>query len=238
MKTLILFAVLLFSFVPQSLEKQNNIDGYYENDRFIVIRIDPTVSHIAMCYKNSDGEVIGDFGRLKKEYGNQIIFACNAGMFMTDLRPLGLYIEDGKVITPLNTRNASTNFYIKPNGVFYILYNGTVGICKTESWSQIYPKFATQSGPMLTINGQINSKFNIASESYRTRNGVGIDTNGKVLFILATIPVNFYEFASLFLLFDCQNSLFLDGDISDFYCPEKGLNNKYGYMSPMIIVTK
>jgi len=214
------------------------MDGYYEGSGYIVVRIDPAKHHIKTVYKNSDGEVIGDFKRLYQAYGNQVVFACNAGMFMTDLRPLGLYVQDGHMITPLNTRSASTNFYIKPNGVFYVLYNGLAGICKTEDYRSSDVKYATQSGPLLTIDGVINSKFNEQSESYRTRNGVGIDTNGKVVFILATLPMNFYEFASLFLLFDCPNSLFLDGDISDFYCPEKGLNNKYGYMSPMIIVTK
>ncbi len=138
---------------------------------------------------------------------------------------------------PLNTRSASTNFYIKPNGVFYILTDGTAQVIPTG----IIPKdikYATQSGPMLTINGEINPKFDDKSTSYKKRNGVGINKDGKVIFILSKEDVNFYDLAYTFQQLGCDNSLFLDGDISDFYCPEIGYTQMFGYMSVMIAVTK
>lgn len=243
MKTLSIFLVTLLSFVPQSLEKQKNIDGYYEDSKYVVIRIDPNGSQIVTCYKNADGEVIGDFSRLEKHIkstGHKLVFACNGGMFMEDLRPLGLYIENGEQIMPLNTKSASTNFYIKPNGVFYVLSNGSVGLKTTNDYilSQIKPKYATQSGGMLTVNGVINNKFKKESTSYNIRNGVGINKEGKVIFILSKEPVSFYEFAYMFQSMGCDNSLFLDGCISRLYCPEVGWSYQGGYMSVMIAVIK
>lgn len=249
MKTLIIFIVTLLSFVLRPLDTPNHVDGYYEDDHFIIVRVDPETSNIITCYKNADGEVINNFSRLKKHItstGHELIFACNGGMFMEDLRPLGLYVEKGRQIMPLNTRSASTNFYIKPNGVFYILSNGSVGICRTEAYeliSGLYAigedvKYATQSGPMLTIDGLINGKFNINSTSYKHRNGVGINQDGDVIFIISKAPVSFYEFADAFLMVGCANSLFLDGDISDFYYPPEGLGWWYGYMSVFIAVVK
>jgi uncharacterized protein YigE (DUF2233 family) len=248
MKLYALFLILFLTIVPQSLPKRTYIDGYTQTDRFVLVKIDPKESHLAMYYKNKYGEVLGDFYRLSqyvKHQGRQLVFACNGGMFMEDLRPLGLYIENGVQIMPLNTRSASTNFYIKPNGVFYICSNGKAGICKTEEYkliSGMYTvgediKYATQSGGMLTINGEINPKFDPNSLSWKYRNGVGIQDDGKVVFILSKEPVSFYCLAAMFQACQCNNSLFLDGDISDFYCPEIGYTQMFGYMSVMIAVT-
>ena len=84
----------------------------------------------------------------------------NGGMYKTDNSPLGLFIESTKVLTTLNTRSANGNFYLKPNGVFYITTDNQATICKTENFT-INPKikYATQSGPMLVINGQIHPAF-------------------------------------------------------------------------------
>ena len=242
MKALIVFIILLFSFVPQSLNKPRNISGYYDDGKYIVVKVNPTNMSVITCYKNSDGEVIGDFERLDQHIsstGHDLIFACNGGMFMTDLRPLGLYVENGRTLMPLNTRSASTNFYIKPNGVFYILYNGEVGLCKTEVYQGcVNVKYATQSGPMLVIDGVINPKFIETSRSYRVRNGVGMNRDGEVVFILSQYGVTFYDFAYTFQQVGCDNALFLDGDISAFYCPEVGLDWAYCYASVFIAVVK
>ncbi len=98
MKLYALFLILLLSFVPQTLPKRIYLDGYFENDNYVMVRFDPKVSHLVMYYKNKVGEVLGDFYRLNqyvKSQGKQLIFACNGGMFMEDLRPLGLYVENG-----------------------------------------------------------------------------------------------------------------------------------------------
>jgi len=242
MKTIPIFLILLLSVIPQTFRVEKNVDGVYEDELFVAVKFNPG-RNIVMCYKNSDGEILGNFSRLNnhiKSAGKQLVFACNGGMFMEDLRPLGLYVEDGRTLMPLNTRSASTNFYIKPNGVFYVLEDGTFDIKTTQNYSlsQIKPLFATQSGPMLVVDSQINKQFSYKSTSYNYRNGVGVQQDGSVVFVLSKVPVNFYEFACIFHDFGCVNALYLDGNVSDFYCPEIGYTGMHAYMSVFISVTK
>jgi uncharacterized protein YigE (DUF2233 family) len=42
----------------------------------------------------------------------------NAGMYKEDNSPLGLFIEDKKVISPLNTKSGNEIFILKPKGYF------------------------------------------------------------------------------------------------------------------------
>ena len=50
----------------------------------------------------------------------------NAGMFGEDLKPIGLYVEDGVQAKRLNRRDGYGNFHLKPNGVFYVNGSGSV----------------------------------------------------------------------------------------------------------------
>ena len=53
--------------------------------------------------------------------GKELVFAMNGGMYLPNLSPQGLYIENGKVIKQLDkTQEAYGNFYLQPNGVFLI----------------------------------------------------------------------------------------------------------------------
>lgn len=241
MRTLLLFIIL--TIIPQSVKREDhNLRCTTIADKFVVVKCNPKDVNLVMAYKNSDGEVYGDFGRLKRDLiqqGKELIFACNGGMFMEDLRPLGWYIENGKVISQLNTRSASTNFYLKPNGIFIINWDKSCRIIQTGSDYPIHQiNYATQSGPMLTINGQINPKFSKVSTSWNIRNGVGVNQDGDVVFILAVEPVSLYELADAFLFTGCDNSLYLDGIISDFYLPQIGMTREYGYMSVMIAIVE
>ena len=41
-------------------------------------------------------------------------------MYGEDLKPIGLYVENGRTLRKLNRRNGPGNFHLKPNGVFFI----------------------------------------------------------------------------------------------------------------------
>ncbi len=56
----------------------------------------------------------------------------NAGMYKQDNSPLGLFIDKKKIVTALDTTNGNGNFYLKPNGVFYITINNIAAVCTTE----------------------------------------------------------------------------------------------------------
>ena len=92
--------------------------------------------------------------------------------------------------------SAIPNFFKKPNGVFYIGY-GTAGILETERFLAERPKanFATQSGPMLIIDGAIHPAFIVNSTDRKMRNGVGVTSPTEVHFVITKDRVSFYEFA-------------------------------------------
>ena len=151
-----------------------------------------------------------------------LVFAMNGGMFKKDNSPQGLFIQHHKTLTPLDTSSGNGNFYLKPNGVFYITTDKQASISKTADFranGQI--QFATQSGPMLVIDGQIHSTFKDGSTNLNIRNGVGILPDNKVVFAMSKTKINFYDFAKYFRDLGCKNALYLDGSISRTYLPEK-----------------
>jgi uncharacterized protein YigE (DUF2233 family) len=235
-------SLLVFLLLTLVSAFQKPTAGYWGNDTYHIVRFDPKIHHIQMFWKNSDGELYSsvrwlweDFDKHKKE----LVFACNGGMFMEDLTPLGLFIENGKQKRPLNTRTGyKTNFYIQPNGVFFILTDGSAHIITSGKFSPVDVQYATQSGGMLVVDGKINPAFDPHSTSHLIRNAVGIDQKGMVYFVLSKKRVNFYDFASEFVTLGCTQALFLDGDISNFFLPDQGVLTWDCYCGVIIGVVK
>jgi len=162
----------------------------------------------------------------------------NGGMFQKDFSPLGFYIDNGTIVRQLNTREGSGNFYLKPNGVFYITKNNTAHISTTPDFeANNMIKYATQSGPMLVINGKLHEAFKEGSANVNIRNGVGILPNGDVLFAMSKTEVNFYDFANYFKDKGCNNALYLDGFVSRAYAPSQHWEQTDGDFGVMIGVS-
>lgn len=155
--------------------------------------------------------------------GQRLVFAMNGGMYRAGNQPLGLFIEKGKIKAPLDTASGAGNFYLKPNGVFYTTTKNQAVVCRTEDF--VYDPaiaYATQSGPMLVLDGRIHSAFKSGSKNLNIRNGVGILPDGRAVFVLSRQEVSLYEFAAYFQQLGCRNALYLDGLVSRMYLPEKG----------------
>lgn len=99
-------------------------------------------------------------------------------------------------------------------------------------------KFATQSGPMLLLNGTINPVFQKQSKNLNIRNGVGILNDGTLVFVMSKKEINFYDFALMFREMKCQNALFLDGFVSRTYLPEKNWVQEDGDFGVIIAVSE
>jgi uncharacterized protein YigE (DUF2233 family) len=171
-----------------------------------------------------------------KQENHTLLFAMNAGMYDENHRPIGYYVEDGKQLKKLNRRNGGGNFHLKPNGVFYVK-DGKPGVMETEVFAKsgIKPDYASQSGPMLVINGKIHPKFSETGTSRKLRNGVGIDAAGRAYFVISENAVTFWEFASLFRdEFKTDNALFFDGSVSSLYAPEINRNDGFLPLGPMV----
>ncbi|MBX7154837.1 MAG: phosphodiester glycosidase family protein [Candidatus Kapaibacterium sp.] len=197
---------------------------------------------LIMYWKNENGDILRTIQNLKEhveQQNQQLLFAMNGGMFTQEYAPLGLYIQQQKVLTSLNTKSGFGNFYIKPNGVFWVSTNNKAEITPTANFTLTKNiRYATQSGPMLLINGIINTAFTNGSKNVNIRNGVGILPNNKVLFVMSKHEVNFYDFALYFKQRGCLQALYLDGFVSRTYAPSQKWIQTDGDFGVMIAVTK
>ncbi len=137
-------------------------------------------------------------------------------------------VIDGKTLKPLNLKDAPGNFYLKPNGVFFIDGKGghIVPSTEYEAHPPAGPRLAVQSGPLLLHNGKVHPAFRADSTNRLHRNGVGVRKDGKVVFAITEFEqakrVTLYEFAEFFRSQGCENALFLDGDISRMFIDHEG----------------
>lgn len=197
----------------------------FEDQSFDVVKVDPNEFEVRLFWKDENGDPYEDFSTLRESLeaeGRHLRFATNAGIFSEDHTPGGLHVEDGSVLKNLNLRDGKGNFHMKPNGVFILGTEGA-GVMESETYQQTHPEaqVATQSGPMLVIDDNLHPDFNQGSTNRYIRNGVGVDKDGNIYFAISNERVNFYDFASLFRdKLDCPDALYLDGSISEFYCPE------------------
>jgi uncharacterized protein YigE (DUF2233 family) len=222
----------------------------FKGAAYIVCRFDPAKDDLRMFWRDSGGLPYRTFAALAadlKRDGRSLSFAINGGMYDGDLNPVGLYIEDGRTLIPANTKTVSgapgqiPNFYKKPNGVFY-LGGGKAGIPETSRFLAAPSKadYATQSGPMLVVDGKLHPAFIVNSTDRKPRSGVGIASGTEVHFVISKTWVNFHDFASFFRdALDCREALFLDGGVAaGLYAPELGRNDPPGHggYGPIIAV--
>ena len=200
-----------------------------------------TPSKLKMWMRNDAGRNIDSISGLIRYVelrGETLRFATNGGMYEPDGSPVGLYIEKGRQLSPLNTSAGKGNFYLQPNGVFYITTNNKAGIRPTKTFSESNIKYATQSGPMLVIDGRLHPAFTEGSSNLQIRNGVGILPDGKILFAMSKEPVSLYDFANFFRNNSCKNAVYLDGFVSRTYLPADNWIQTDGNFGVIIGVTE
>lgn len=213
----------------------------FEDADYIVCSFDLAESDLRLFWRHPDGKAFGTFTALAGHLegnGERLAFATNGGMYGKDYSPIGLYIEDGRELSPANIRSVPAdmkpvpNFYKKPNGIFFV-GDGNAGVMTTEAFLAAKPKvrFATQSGPMLLVNGDINPLFIPGSNDRNPRNGVCTPTPTTVDLVITVGTVNFHDFARFFRdRLKCRDALFLDGgSASALYAPELDRNDGPGH---------
>lgn len=196
---------------------------------------------LRLFHKGADGTVLGSFGRISaqlEQSGQTLVFAMNAGMYHRDRSPVGLYIEDGVQTAPIVTAGSAGNFGMRPNGVFCITPDGDFALIESRAYAARPPacRFATQSGPMLVLDGAYHPRFIPDSPSRLVRNGVGVSDDGKTAwFAVSSARVNFQEFAALFKdALGLRQALYFDGNISRLFAPDLSRND-FGFpMGPIV----
>ena len=218
------------------------VEQRFENSHFTVCTFDPARHDIALMLDAQNGRKLRSFSELATQMGkdrSRVAFAMNAGMYDINSAPIGLYIENGIGRHPVNTRNAEGNFYKKPNGIFWIDKTGS-HISTTYGFIAAAPAdviWATQSGPMLVIDGALHPEFVADGPSRKTRNGVGITTSGETLFVISDDPISFGKFARFFRdQLDCPNALYFDGTVSGIWNGATGHVTQPYPLGPFIVV--
>ena len=232
--------VLLFAaFAPARAE--NCAAVAFDGADYTVCAFDLRRDEIRLAWRGPNKAPYGNFSALAEDLhakGRSLRFAMNGGMYQEDLSPAGLYVEDGKTLHRADTRDGETNFHLKPNGVFWI-GDKSAGVTETSRYLANPPpaKFATQSGPMLVIDGRIHPKIHPTGLSAKLRNGVCVRDGVHAMFAISEGPVTFHEFARLFKdRLNCANALFLDGSVSSLYAPELGRDDELVPLGPLIEV--
>lgn len=211
-------------------------------DPFTVIAVDTRREQLELFLTDDTGAPFRRLDNLDvwlESHHRQLRFAMNAGMFEPDLSPVGLFVTQGRELKALNLANGRGNFFLKPNGVFFLTQAGP-RIVRSTQYSAPADKvlLATQSGPLLLEDGSIHPAFNPASKSKYIRNGVGV-RGDEAIFVISNVPVTFYEFAAYFKdQLHCMDALYFDGAVSSLFAPDLGRRDSTVDLGPMIGVVK
>ena len=213
------------------------IDQTFEGSSMTVC--DAALSDDVRLFHTGPDGIYGNFSVVEADldaHGQKLGFAMNAGMYRPDRSPLGLYVEEGKTISPIVTRDGPGNFGLLPNGVFCI--GDRFQVIESRRFDAERPvcRFATQSGPMLVIDGALHPDFLFTSTSLNIRNGVGVTADGlRAFFVISNEPVNFHRFARFFRdALGLPNALYLDGSISRLYAPDLGRDDLGLPLGPIV----
>ena len=215
-------------------------DVTYDENRYTLCSVDASKADMRLFLYGDNGDPLGQFGAIDAALATQdkrLVFAMNAGMYHADRAPVGHYVEDGTELMRVVPNAGPGNFGLLPNGVFCIR-DGRADVFETLDFVKQEPacRFATQSGPMLVIDGELHPRFLVDSTSRYVRNGVGTSADGtRVVFAISRNRVTFHEFGSLFRDgLNLPNALYFDGNISRLYAPETGRNDAGFAMGPVV----
>ena len=240
---LIAGALIGFSLAAPALAVECRNETWGGN-RFAVCEVDAAQEDLRLFLRNDDGAPFGHFSTIDStlaEVGEELVFATNAGMYHSDRAPVGLYVEEGTQEMRLVTNPGPGNFGLLPNGVF-CLRAGRADVIETLTFEAEAPACtsATQSGPMLVIDGALHPRFLEGSDSRYIRNGVGTSADGRrVVFVISRNLVNFYDFASFFRdHLGLPSALYFDGNISRFHAPALGRSDAGFAMGPIVGVVR
>ncbi len=197
----------------------------HDGNAYVVCKVTAGEDDLRLWLTGPDGAVFGSFDRVNRSLADQGLrlgFAMNAGMYHSDRSPVGLYRDPDGEAHGIVTSEGPGNFGMLPNGVFCIGPDG-FGVHESRRFAEQEPDclYATQSGPMLVIDGDLHPRFLVDATSRYVRNGVGVSAAGdEAYFAISQGRVTFHEFARLFRDgLGTPDALYFDGNISRLHAP-------------------
>lgn len=193
-------------------------DVTFDDLSFSTCTVDVATEDLRLFHRDVEGQLYAGFDAIEATLDVETLaFAMNAGMYHRDRAPVGLYIENGVELAPVQPNAGPGNFGLLPNGVL-CLNDGTAQVIETLAYLDAKPtcRDVTQSGPMLVIEGDLHPRFLPNSNSRFIRNGVGTSPDGTTaVFAISNQPVNFHTFGRLFRdELGLDQALYFDGKVS------------------------
>lgn len=212
----------------------------FEGSAFTICRYDKRRDRIELVLDGPHAP-LRSFAALEQQLGprtQRLRFAMNAGMYGEDGYPIGLYVEDGRGRHPINRQRGPGNFHMLPNGVFIVTADGSVAVVPSDRYDPAsHPRWATQSGPMLVIDGRLHPGIQDNGPSLHIRNGVGVDSESTAWFVISDDAVSFGRMARFFRdVLHCPNALYLDGSVSSLWDRPAGRRDSNAELGPMVAI--
>jgi len=212
----------------------------FEGVRYTVCTVDAANEELRLFLYGPEGGPMGDFGAVDdalRAADQRLDFAMNAGMYHADRRPVGHYVEDGQELMRVVPGAGPGNFGLVPNGVLCIRPT-RADVIETQAFLAQRPDctYATQSGPMLVIDGALHPRFLADGTSRFVRNGVGTTADGRsAYFVISNSAVNFHSFARFFRdVLRVPQALYFDGNVSRLHAPSIGRSDLGRRMGPIV----
>lgn len=208
----------------------------FEDTRFTDCIADPARDAVRLVI-NPELRTLGALAGSLRD-NTRIRFAMNGGMYDDEGKAIGLAVIAGRQVHRLNRKQGGGNFHLLPNGVFSAEADGW-HVRTSDAYAAATPRaeMATQSGPMLVIEGRLHPAFADDGDSRYIRNAVGIDRAGKAHFVISEEPVSFGLLARLFRdKLGCPNALFLDGSVSALWDPAAQRTDSSVALGPLLVV--
>ncbi|MFD3190285.1 phosphodiester glycosidase family protein [Sedimentitalea sp. HM32M-2] len=232
--------VLLSSLAALPAMAQQCRDLDHAGNAYTMCEVDAETADLRLFLRDETGVPYGHFSAIDQALaaqGKRLSFAMNAGMYHDDRAPVGYYVEQGAEVMRVVPGPGPGNFGLVPNGIF-CLRDSRADVIETQAFLQDRPDctYATQSGPMLVIDGALHPRFLVDSTSRHVRNGVGTNADGtRAVFVMSRNPVTFHEFGSLFRdALNLPSALYFDGRISRLFAPQLGRNDPGFRMGPVV----
>lgn len=209
---------------------------------YTVCTVDVASENLRLFLRDEDGHILGTFRNVAGTLdGAELAFGMNAGMYHDDRAPVGHYVQDGTQVMRIVSNAGPGNFGLLPNGV----------LCINDTDARVYETLrfvdaasvcrdATQSGPMLVIDGDLHPRFLPDGTSKYIRNGVGTSADGATAqFVISNDVVNFHDFGVFFRdVLGTPNALYFDGKVSRLHAPALGRSDPGFRLGPIVGVVE
>jgi uncharacterized protein YigE (DUF2233 family) len=239
----VVFAAAALFALPRLQERDTPCAVHdFEGSRFVVCTFDARRQDMRLYSRAAQGGYLRGFADIRAALGRDtrnVRFAMNAGMYNDAGAPIGLYVSDGAEQHAVSLTDGPGNFHLKPNGVFWQGQDGALHIETSDAYAREFrePRWATQSGPMLLIAGEMHPRFAEDGASRFVRNGVGLRDAHTAYFVISSGMVSFGRFARFFRdELHSRDALFFDGTVSSLWAPSIGREDDNHELGPMVVV--